>query len=142
MSHDPDHPTARWDSRGLRLRGVLPLREARPADAAKPVRVTVAGAAAPVRQRVVELLARMPGLELMGWAESAQALALLDVFSEVCLVVESEPAGERGDRRPAAAGQPARPRLSPRQQLVLIAYAAANELLDVVARRLVWAWKP
>lgn len=125
MPHDPDVSTTHVGC-GVELRAALRL---------PPVRVTVVGGDARVRQRAVELLSRTPGLEVVGWADSVKALTAMDRSADLSLAVESGSAGERGPEPPAVR-DPVRPRLSPRQQQVLAAYTSGNELLDVVARRL------
>ena len=87
----------------------------------EPIRVTVVGADPVQRDRLVEILAASGGIEVVGWDDSPEFTA------EASLVVQ-----------PAAPG-PARllrPLLAPRQREVLIAYAASNEVVHVVARRL------
>jgi DNA-binding CsgD family transcriptional regulator len=133
------HDTHDRSARVLALRDVLPLAQPEPEGAAEPVSVTVVGADARVRDRVVELLAGTPGVRVAGWADSLQALTVLDLSSGVVLTVAPEAAARPADpgrSRPADAGGSTGPDLSPRQEEVLAAYTAGNELLDTVARRL------
>lgn len=138
MPQDTDDPAEIRSGGVLQLRHALPLQHPPREEPGRPVSVTVVGVDVRARQRVIELLAGNPGLRVVGWAESVQALGVLDLSSEVCLTVESgrvnRPAGEVPE--PLAAPEPVRPELSARQQEVLAAYSAGNELLDVVARRL------
>lgn len=138
MPRDTDDPTETRGGGVLELRHALPLQPPPREEPGRPVSVTVVGADVDARQRVMELLAGHPGLRVVGWAESVQALGVLDLTSEVCLAVEpgrvNRPAADVAE--PPAAGGQAHPELSARQQEVLAAYSAGNELLDVVARRL------
>jgi DNA-binding CsgD family transcriptional regulator len=110
--------------RGRRLAGALPVDTGRGPDGASVLRVTIVGPDAEQRRRLAEVLAGAAGVEVAGWADSPRSLAVMG-SCELAVVVPER----------ATSVRTARPRLSPRQRDVLIAYAAGNELLDVVARR-------
>jgi DNA-binding CsgD family transcriptional regulator len=110
------------------------------------LQVTVAGADPLQLRRLVRLLDSTEGLEVVGWGEPAGPSGV-DGGDGAVVVALHEPAGEHpgaadvvlhavrpGDGEPAA--EPLRPALSARQQEVLAAYGASNDLVDVVARGL------
>jgi hypothetical protein len=88
----------------------------------KSLRVLIVGADPEKRRRLADLLASIAGIDVIGWLESSEALEVLGYDDELA-IVSAEPALRR-------------PKLSQRQQDVLVAYAAGNELMSVVARRL------
>jgi len=63
------------------------------------------------------------GVEVVGWLESSDALEVLGYDDDELAIVSAEPALRR-------------PKLSPRQRDVLVAYAAGNALMPAVARSL------
>ena len=140
MPYDPPEPTRTRRPHVLDVRHVLPLPRQPREDAAEPVGITVVGSDVAARNRVMELLARTPGLRVVGWAESVEALTMLGMTSQICLAVGPDPASpaaaDGGAPAPAVVSDVPRPHLSSRQRDVLAAYGAGNELLDVVARRL------
>ena len=91
-------------------------------DNGKSLRVLIVGADPEKRRRLADLLASIAGIDVIGWLESSEALEVLGYDDELA-IVSAEPALRR-------------PKLSQRQQDVLVAYAAGNELMPVVARRL------
>jgi DNA-binding CsgD family transcriptional regulator len=91
-------------------------------DGGKPLRVLVVGADPEKRRRLAQLLSQVAGIEVAGWLESTEALGVLGADDEL-VVVSAEPALRR-------------PKLSPRQRDVLVAYAAGNGLMSAVARSL------
>ena len=105
----------------LRLEGVR-LVDADSRDAGKPLRVLVVGADPEKRRRLAQLLSEVGEIEVTGWLESSEAIEVLGADDEL-VIVSAEP-----DLR--------RPKLSPRQRDVLVAYAAGNELMPAVARSL------
>ncbi|MGY1846794.1 hypothetical protein [Blastococcus sp. SYSU DS1021] len=92
------------------------------------LRVTVVGPDAEQRRRLAGLLAQVAGIEVVGWVDSARALAALD-GRNLGAVVSVPQLTTPGDRL-------RQPDLSPRQRDVLVAYTVGNDLLDVAARRL------
>jgi DNA-binding CsgD family transcriptional regulator len=96
--------------------------------------VTVIGADPERRRRLADVLAGVPGVTVVGWADSVDSLVAFGAAaaSDLGLVVD----GPETTELPTAGRQPLRPRLSPRQRHVLIAYTAGNELTPVVARGL------
>ncbi|MGY1805873.1 response regulator transcription factor [Blastococcus sp. SYSU D00669] len=113
MPGDVDHPVRSIPQAVLRV----------DADGEPPLRVTIVCGNPRHRRQLAALLARTPGVEAEGWAESAAALSVLEEGSAVVV-------------RPAVAPASPRPLLAPRQQEVLVAYASGNELLATVARTL------
>jgi len=107
--------------RSLRLEGVRVV-DAGSRDNGKSLRVLIVGADPEKRRRLADLLASIAGIDVIGWLESSEALEVLGYDDELA-IVSAEPALRR-------------PKLSQRQQDVLVAYAAGNELMPVVARRL------
>lgn len=113
-----------------------------------PMRVTVLGGDAEARRRLTALLGRTPGVVVVGSVHSTHAVVALDPAPAVRLDVqiaaaipEPRSAADAGLTPGAPMSSiPAtglvRPALSARQREVLTAYSEANELLDVVARRL------
>jgi DNA-binding NarL/FixJ family response regulator len=91
-------------------------------DNGKSLRVLIVGADPEKRRRLADLLASIAGSDVNGRLESSEALEVLGYDDELA-IVSAEPALRR-------------PKLSQRQQDVLVAYAAGNELMSVVARRL------
>src|SRR5690348_11503774 len=89
---------------------------------AEPLRVLVVGADADRRRRLAERLAGVEGIQVVGWLESSEVLEVLS-YDDGLAIVSAEPAVRR-------------PKLSPRQRDVLVAYAAGNELMPAVARSL------
>jgi DNA-binding CsgD family transcriptional regulator len=90
----------------------------------EPLRVLVVGADPEKRRRLAQLLAGVAGVEVVGWLESSDALEVLGYGEDDELaIVSAEPASRR-------------PKLSPRQRDVLIAYTSGNELMPAVARSL------
>lgn len=120
MPADPAQPVLR----------VVGAPASRPCAAAgePPLRVTVVGADPELRGRLVDALAATPEVEVVGWADSVQASAVLDGSAELALVLHDGPRVDEV-RRP-------RVLLSDRQVEVLVAYSATNDLLGVVARGL------
>ena len=93
-------------------------------DRTEPLRVLVVGADPERRRRLAQLLADVAGVEVVGWLESSDALEVLGYADDDELaIVSAEPASRR-------------PKLSPRQRDVLIAYTSGNELMPAVARSL------
>jgi DNA-binding CsgD family transcriptional regulator len=125
-----------------------------------PRRVAVIAADAGERRCLSAALRRVPGTDVVAWAEDAELLLVLG--SRVDVAVFAAPPGnasaarlrERGmalavvppDADPAEVlarellrGRPGslrRPRLAPRQRDVLVAYVSGSELLPTVAREL------
>ena len=87
-----------------------------------PLRVLVVGTDPEQRRRLAERLRGVAGIEVVGWLESSEALEVLGDDDQLA-IVSAEPALRR-------------PRLSRRQQEVLVAYAAGNALMPAVARSL------
>jgi DNA-binding CsgD family transcriptional regulator len=88
----------------------------------EPLRVTVVGVDPERCRRLAELLSRVEGIEVAGWCEFAEAREALEAGEDLAVV----PAGPSVRR----------PTLSARQRDVLVACAAGNELMPVVARSL------
>jgi DNA-binding CsgD family transcriptional regulator len=89
---------------------------------AEPLRVLIVGADPDKRRRLAERLSGVADIEVVGWLESSEALEVLGYDDELA-IVSAEPAVRR-------------PKLSPRQRDVLVAYASGNELMPAVARSL------
>jgi DNA-binding CsgD family transcriptional regulator len=106
-----DLPGAAAARGGLRL---LRVHADRPAADAAVLRVKIVGFDPEQRRRLAEILAGAPGVEVTG--------------GQGHVVVEPMPTFVVPDQ--------GRPKLSPRQRDVLVAYASGNDLLPVVARRL------
>jgi DNA-binding CsgD family transcriptional regulator len=118
MSHRGRAPAAHDR---FRLKGVRVV-DADNRDAAHPLRVLIVGADPERRRHLAQLLAGVASIEVVGWLESSEALEVLGTDDQLA-VVSAEPALRR-------------PKLSPRQRDVLVAYAAGNELMPAVARSL------
>jgi hypothetical protein len=115
-----------------------------------------------VRSSMVDALTALPGIRVLAWAESVDALAALGTRADFC-VCDTAPAADeiarlltRGcttvvvgpdadpvtalegarERRAGPQGGPRRPRLAPRQLEVLVAYVVTSDLLPTIARRL------
>jgi DNA-binding CsgD family transcriptional regulator len=88
----------------------------------EPLRVLIVGADPDKRRRLAERLSGVAGIEVVGWLESSEALEVLGYDDELA-IVSAEPAVRR-------------PKLSPRQRDVLVAYVAGSALLPTVARSL------
>jgi DNA-binding CsgD family transcriptional regulator len=130
-THDLTVPAAGWG--GRRLPGLLPVPAAGAREREEPVlRVTVVGPDAGQRLRLMAALAGSGDVEVVGWADSTQSLDVLGRCSGSCGT--GEPVSPEDELVVVLEIQ--RPHLAPRQREVLAAYAAGNELLDVVARRL------
>lgn len=96
----------------------------------EPVRVVVVAADPVQRQRLVELLATVPGIEVAGWVDHPESLQELGAdAAERFVLVHAE-----SDDRTAPDG--GRPRLARRQRDVLIAYTGGNDLISVLARQI------
>ena len=93
---------------------LLRVHADRPASDAGVLRVKIVGFDPEQRRRLAEILAGAPGVEVTG--------------GQGHVVVEPVPM--------LGVPDPRRPKLSPRQGDVLVAYASCNDLLPVVARRL------
>jgi DNA-binding NarL/FixJ family response regulator len=96
--------------------------------------VTVTGADGGDRGRLVALLAGMPGIEVVGWGDSAATLVASGACPPLSVVLDAEQ--DRAGPPVTRMDTPRRPRLSARQREVLAAYRLGNDLLLVVARRL------
>jgi DNA-binding CsgD family transcriptional regulator len=134
-------------------------------DPARPLRLAVVSADPALRARLQERLHGTAGVDVRAWAAGVDLLLLLDTRVDVCLCTEPVPdpaAARLRGRGCAVAGLPPggdplavalaadaaralaarasgavpRPQLAPRQQEVLAAYAAGNDLLPTVARQL------
>lgn len=135
MPDGTDQRTASTRAWGRRqLEGALPMQPGARQGHGREDRlpVTIVAADAVQRRRLAEALASVEGIVVVGWAESAPALAALGACAGPAVVVAEGAAAGSRLRGPVAIP----PRLSRRQREVLIAYAAGNELLEVVARQL------
>ena len=90
------------------------------------LRVAVVGADRALRRRLVDVLSRTAGIEVVDGGD-AVGPGGHRVPGDLLVVLDGQAAGPGTVRRPG---------LAPRQREVLVTYAAGNELLDVVARRL------
>jgi DNA-binding CsgD family transcriptional regulator len=107
------HGDLPWPATARGSLRLLRVHADRPATDAGVLRVKIVGFDPEQRRRLAEILAGAPEVEVTGGHGH---------------VVEPMPTFGVPD--------PHRPRLSPRQREVLVAYASGNELLPVVARRL------
>jgi DNA-binding CsgD family transcriptional regulator len=136
----------------------------RPAERRDLARVAVIAADDRTRGALIAAL-EAAGHPVTAWAEAVEPLLVLGTRVDVCLCAEpsARTAAEQLRRRGAAVvvvhngtgtvdavravagrrpapdpfpARPARPRLSPRQREVLVAYAVGNDVLPTVARRL------
>jgi DNA-binding CsgD family transcriptional regulator len=125
------------------------------------LRVAVVAADRPARTALLAAVERAPGLEAIAWADSAEALLVLDTHADVCLcdrtpppvqaarladrgsqVVVAQPGTDpvetlrhaRAEHRPGTTL--VRPDLAPRQLEVLLAYVSTNDVQPTVARSL------
>jgi DNA-binding CsgD family transcriptional regulator len=126
----------------------------------RPLRVAVVAGHPCRRATMIERLRAGGVVDVRAWAEQAEHLLLLGTRLDVVLCAEDPPCdaaarlGERGcaivvlpsdgdphaalarvTRGPEPAALP-RPQLAARQREVLVAYAAGNDLLPTLARRL------
>jgi DNA-binding CsgD family transcriptional regulator len=136
-----------------------PVASGFPATAPPRVRVAVVAADDADRRAVLDALAGVADVEVVAWADTADALLVLGTRADLCLCTALPPADlvdrlrDRGcrvvvpvgdlvtavraavqERRGPAA--PRRPTLAPRQREVLIAYVSSSDLLPTVARSL------
>ncbi|MGR6967060.1 response regulator transcription factor [Geodermatophilus sp. URMC 61] len=125
------------------------------------LRVAVVAADQPARAALLAAVERAPGLQAIAWADSAEALLVLDTRADVCLcdrapppvqaarladrgcqVVVVQPGADPVEtlRRARVEHRPGttlvRPDLAPRQLEVLLAYVSTNDVQAAVARSL------